>query len=194
MTKIAVLVGSLRKDSFSRKVAEAITRLEKDLAFDFVDIGTISYFNEDLESNPPADWTDYRNRIAAADAVLFVTPEYVRSVPGVLKNAIDIGSRPYGQGVLIGKPAAIISTSLGAIGGFGANHHLRQSLASLDMPTLGQPECYIGNTGRLFDADGELLDEGTREFLATFAKAFKGFVEKMAPPRSELHLVERTVA
>jgi chromate reductase len=194
MTKIAVLVGSLRKDSFSRKVAEAITRLETNLSFDFVDIGTISYFNEDLEANPPVDWTDYRNRIAAADAVLFVTPEYVRSVPAVLKNAIDVGSRPYGQGVLIGKPAAVVSTSLGAIGGFGANHHLRQSLASLDMPTLGQPECYIGNTGRLFNSDDELVNEGTREFLVTFAKAFKEFVKKMAPPKSEIHLVERTVA
>ena len=153
MTKVATLVGSLRKESFSRKVAEAITRLEKTLSFDFVEIGKISYFNEDLEADPPADWIDYRNRIAAADAVLFVTPEYVRSVPAVLKNAIDVGSRPYGQGVLIGKPAAIVSTSLGAIGGFGANHHLRQSLASLDMPTLAQPEAYIGNTARLFDAD-----------------------------------------
>lgn len=191
MTKIAVLVGSLRKESFSRKVAEAVTKLEKTLSFDFVDIGKISHFNEDLEENPPAAWTDYRNRIAASDAVLFVTPEYVRSVPAVLKNAIDVGSRPYGQGILIGKPAAIVSTSLGAIGGFGANHHLRQSLASLDMPTLGQPECYIGNTGRLFDADGELVDEGTREFLATFAEAFKEFVEKLMPPRSEIHLVER---
>ncbi|WP_313958431.1 NADPH-dependent FMN reductase [Chelativorans salis] len=194
MTKIAVLVGSLRKESFSRKVAAAITGLEKNLSFDFVDIGKISYFNEDLEANPPADWTDYRNRIIAADAVLFVTPEYVRSVPAVLKNAVDVGSRPYGQGVLMGKPAAIVSTSLGAIGAFGANHHLRQSLASLDMPTLGQPECYIGNTGRLFDDDGELVDEGTREFLATFAKSFKEFVEKMVRPGSELHLLERTIA
>lgn len=194
MTKIAVLVGSLRKDSFSRKVAEAITRLQMNLSFDFVDIGTISYFNEDLEANPPVDWTDYRNRITAADAVLFVTPEYVRSVPAVLKNAVDVGSRPYGKGVLIGKPAAIVSTSLGAIGGFGANHHLRQSLASLDMPTLGQPECYIGNTGRLFDDDGKLVDESTREFLATFATAFKEFVEKMAPSRSGMDLMVRTVA
>jgi chromate reductase len=178
MTKVAVLVGSLRKESFSRKVANAVARLTPELSFDFPDIGGVSYFNQDLEANPPADWTIFRDRIKAADAVLFVTAEYNRSVPGVLKNALDVASRPYGKGALMGKPAAVISTSTGAIGGFGANHHLRQSLSFLNMPVMAQPEAYVGNTGGLFDDKGELTSDGTREFLAKFGKAFKAFIEK----------------
>lgn len=181
MTKVAVLVGSLRQEPFSRKVAKALAELTPSLILDFIDIGAVSYFNEDLEANPPADWQALRRRVSCADAVLFVTAEYVRSVPGVLKNAIDICARPYGQGVLIGKPAAVISTSVGAVGGFGANHHLRQSLASLDMAVLGQPEAYIGNTGALFDADGALMDERTRKFLAIFGEAFETFIQRQAP-------------
>ncbi|CAM5391899.1 Quinone reductase [Mycolicibacterium aubagnense] len=182
MSKIAVLVGSLRQESFSRKVAKAVAELTPALSLDFIDIGAVSFFNEDLEANPPADWQALRNRVSSADAVLFVTAEYVRSVPGVLKNAIDICARPQGQGALGGKPAAIISTSLGAIGGFGANHHLRQSLASLDMKVLGQPEAYIGNTGALFDADGKLIDERARGFLAVFGTAFETFIQRQVPP------------
>jgi chromate reductase len=178
MTTVAVLVGSLRKESFSRKVANAVARLTPELKFDFLDIGGVSYFNQDLEANPPSDWTAFRDRIKAADAVLFVTAEYNRSVPGVLKNALDVASRPYGQGALMNKPAAVISTSIGAIGGFGANHHLRQSLCFLNMPTMAQPEAYIGHTGSLFDDKGELANEGTQEFLVGFGKAFKAFIEK----------------
>ena len=137
-------------------------------------------FNQDLEASPPADWTALRERIAAADAVLFVTAEYNRSVPGVLKNAIDVASRPYGQGALAGKPAAIISTSIGAIGGFGANHHLRQSLCFLNMPVLEQPEAYIGGTGSLFDDAGQLTNEGTRDFLTGFGKAFEQHIARNA--------------
>jgi len=178
MTTVAVLVGSLRKESFSRKVAKAVARLNPELMFDFLDIGAVSYFNQDLEANPPADWTAFRDRIRAADAVLFVTAEYNRSVPGVLKNAVDVASRPYGQGALAGKPAAVISTSVGAIGGFGANHHLRQSLAFLNMPTMGQPEAYVGNTGSLFDDKGELANDATRDYLAAFGKTFAAFIDK----------------
>lgn len=178
MTTVAVLVGSLRKESFSRKVAKAVVRLTPGLKFDFLDIGGVSFFNQDLEANPPADWTAFRDRIKAADAVLFVTAEYNRSVPGVLKNAVDVASRPYGQGALMGKPAAVISTSIGAIGGFGANHHLRQSLCFLNMPTLEQPEAYVGHTGSLFDDQGELTSDGTREFLVNFGKAFTAFIGK----------------
>lgn len=185
MIKVAVLVGSLRQESFSRKVAKAVAELAPTLSLDFIDIGAVSFFNEDLEANPPVDWQVLRHRVSSADAVLFVTAEYVRSVPGVLKNAIDICARPQGQGALGGKPAAIISTSLGALGGFGANHHLRQSLASLDMAVLGQPEAYIGNTGALFDADGTLVDERARVFLATFAKAFETFIQRRAPQAEE---------
>lgn len=187
MKTIAVLVGSLREGSFSRKLAHTIVDLAPTLSFDIVEIGDLSYFSEDLEAAPPADWVAYRARIEAADAVLFITPEYVRSVPGVLKNAIDIGSRPYGEGVLVGKPAAVISTSLGAIGGFGANHHLRQSLASLDMPTLGQPEAYIGHTGELFDEEGRLANDDTRAFLQRFVKAFDSFVEGWTARRDMAH-------
>jgi chromate reductase len=176
---IAILVGSLRKESFSRKVANALVSVAPaDMSFHFVDIGSVCFYNQDHDANPPADWTAFRDQIAAADAVLFVTPEYNRSVPGVLKNAIDVGSRPYGKAVLSGKPAAVISTSIGAIGGFGANHHLRQSLAFLNMPTLGQPEAYVGGTGGLFDDTGAMNNEGTLTFLATFAKAFAAFIDQ----------------
>lgn len=176
MTKVAVLVGSLRKESFSRKVARALAALTPKLTFDFIDIGSVSHFNQDLEQSPPADWTAFRERIAAADAVLFVTAEYNRGTPGVLKNAIDVGSRPYGQGVLNGKPAAIISTSIGAIGGFGANHQLRQSLAFLNMPTLAQPEAYIGNSGSLFGEAGDLENDTTKQFLVRFGQAFEAHI------------------
>jgi chromate reductase len=180
MIKVVVLVGSLRKESFSRKMAKALAKLMPNIDFDFPDIGAVSFFNQDKEANPPADWVSFRKRIAAADAVLFVTAEYNRSVPGVLKNALDVASRPYGQSVLQGKTAAVLSTSTGAIGGFGANHHLRQSLVFLDMPTLAQPEAYIGNSGKLFDEKGELTNDSTREFLVNFGKAFKAFIEQNA--------------
>lgn len=178
MTKVVVLVGSLRKESFSRKVAMAFAKLTPGIEFDFPDIGAVSYFNQDLEANPPSDWTVFRDRIKVADAVLFVTAEYNRSVPGVLKNAIDVASRPYGKGALMNKTAAVISTSIGAIGGFGANHHLRQSLCFLNMPTMEQPEAYVGNTGGLFDDKGELTSDSTRGFLENFGKAFKVFIDK----------------
>nr|WP_298105782.1 NAD(P)H-dependent oxidoreductase [uncultured Shinella sp.] len=176
MTSVAVLVGSHRKESFSRKIAKAFAALTPGLTFEFLDIGAVSYFNQDHEASPPSDWTAFRNAISAADAVLFVTAEYNRSVPGVLKNAIDVASRPYGQGALMGKPAAIISTSIGAIGGFGANHHLRQSLCFLNMPVLLQPEAYLGLVGGLLDEGGDLTSEGTRDFLVGFGRAFEAHI------------------
>jgi chromate reductase len=176
--KIAVLVGSLRKDSLNRKVAEAVTHVAPaGLEFSFLEIGDLPFFNQDVEATPPAQWVRFRDQIRAADAVLFVTPEYNRSVPAVLKNAIDVGSRPYGQSVFSGKPAAVISASMGAIGGFGANHHLRQSLAFLNMPTLPSPETYIGVAHELFDAQGALKNEQTRAFLTQFAGAFATWIE-----------------
>lgn len=177
MTKVAVLIGSLRKDSWSRKVANVVADVTPALDFRPVDIGGLSFFSEELEPAPPADWVAYREQIAAADAVLFVTPEYVRSVPGVLKNAIDIGSRPWREGVLVGKPAAVISVSVGSLGGLGANHHLRQSLVSMDMPAMAQPEAYIGNAASLFDAQG-LINESTRRFLTDFGKAFADHIAR----------------
>ena len=178
---VAVIVGSLRKDSLNRRVAEAlIAEAPTGLTFKFVEIGGLPFFNQDLEAAPPAQWTRFRDEVQSADAVLFVTPEYNRSVPGVLKNAIDVGSRPYGQSVFNAKPAAVISASMGGIGGFGANHHLRQSLMFLNMPTLQQPEAYIGAAHTLFDAEGKLTNEGTKKFLATFAQAFATWIEKHA--------------
>lgn len=176
---VAVLVGSLRKDSASRKVAKTITELSpSNLRYTFVEIGDLPFYDEDVEAAPPAAWTAFRERITAADAVLFVTPEYNRSVPGALKNAIDVGSRPYGRSVWNGKPAAVVSTSMGSLAGFGANHHLRQSLAFLNMPALQQPEAYIGDSLSLYDEEGRLMRESTAEFLKGFAQAFAAWIER----------------
>jgi chromate reductase len=177
---IAVIVGSLRKDSFTRKVAHAIAGLAAPaLALADVEIGNLPHYNPDLdEGTPPAEWTRFRERVRAADAVMFATPEYNRSVPGVLKNAIDVGSRPYGKSVWSGKPAAVVSVSPGGIGAFGANHHLRQSLVFLDMPTLQQPEMYISNVAKLLDADGQLTNDDTRALFTKFATAFAAWIER----------------
>lgn len=177
---VAVILGSLRKDSVSRKLAKAFGALTPNLTFNIVEIGDLPHFDQDLESDPPAQWVRFRKEIAAADAVLFVTPEYNRSVPGVLKNAIDVGSRPYGSSVWNGKPGAVISQSPGAIGGFGANHHLRQSLVFLNVPLLSQ-EAYLGNSFALFDENGELINEGTAEFLRAYGAQFSAWIETIAP-------------
>lgn len=177
---VAVVVGSLRKDSVSRKLAKAFAAVTPELKFNIVEIGALPMFDQDLEAAPPAPWVRFRQEIAAADAVLFVTPEYNRSVPGALKNAVDVGSRPYGSSVWNGKPGAVISVSPGAIGGFGANHHLRQSLVFLNVPLLSQ-EAYVGNAFSLFGDTGELVNEGTAEFLRAYGAAFAGWIEKIAP-------------
>ncbi|MFT3722587.1 MAG: NAD(P)H-dependent oxidoreductase [Hyphomonadaceae bacterium] len=183
--KIAVILGSLRNNSNSERLARAIAaEAPKNLAFDIIPIGDLPFYNQDLETaSPPAAWTAFRNRLNAADAVLFVTPEYNRSVPAVLKNAIDVGSRPYGASAYAGKPAAVVSSSIGPISGFGANHHLRQSLAFLDMPTLQQPEMYLGSVGDWFDEDGKVKSEQTRAFLGQFAAKFAKWIELVAPKK-----------
>jgi len=176
---VAVLVGSLRKASFSRKMALAAEALAPDtLKCGIVEIGDLALYDEDSETDPPTSWTAFRAAMKAAQAVLFVTPEYNRSVPGLLKNAIDVGSRPYGQSVFSGKAGAIISISPGAMGGFGANHHLRQSLVFLDVPVLQQPEAYIGGAATLFDDAGAIANPGTREFVTRFMAAFAALVER----------------
>src|SRR3984885_5526436 len=159
---VCVLVGSLRKASFNRMLAnELIWLAPPAIKLDIVEIGQLPFYNEDLETAaPPAPWTTFRQRVKAADAVLFVTPEYNRSVPAVLKNALDVGSRPYGSSVWDKKPGAIVSSSPGAIAGFGANHHLRQSLVFLNVPTMQQPEAYIGHADKLFDAGGQFTNDG----------------------------------
>lgn len=175
--KVAVLVGSLRKGSYNRMMAKALCGLAPGLACEIVEIGDLPHYNQDLDENPPQQWKAFKERIRAADAVLFVTPEYNRSVPGVLKNAIDVGSRPYGQSAWSGKPCAVMTVSPGAIGGFGANHHLRQSLVFLDMPCLQQPEAYVGGAARLFDGEGGIADDKTRQFLAGFMERFAAWIE-----------------
>jgi chromate reductase len=182
--QVAVLVGSLRSESFSRKTANALRDLAPEtLDLQIVEIGHLPFYNEDAEANTPAVWLAFRDRIRAADAVLFVTPEYNRSVPAVLKNAIDVGSRPslpHGKSAWDGKPGAVVSVSPGALGAFGANHHLRQSLVFLNVPAMPQPEAYIGGAGKLFDADGRLANESTREFLTKFLQAFNVWIERNA--------------
>jgi chromate reductase, NAD(P)H dehydrogenase (quinone) len=178
---VCVLVGSLRRASFSGMLANALISLApSSMATEVVEIGQLPFYNQDLEKlidPPPAPWTEFRERVKAADAVLFVTPEYNRSVPAVLKNALDVGSRPYGSSVWDRKPGAIVSSSPGAIGAFGANHHLRQSLVFLNVPTMQQPEAYVGNIHKLFDDHGNLINEGTRKFLREFMLAFANWVE-----------------
>ena len=176
--KVAVFVGSLRKESLTRKVARAIFSLAPpSLAFEIVEIGTVSHYNQDLEATPPNDWLTLRDKVRPADALLFATPEYNRSVPGVLKNAIDVASRPKESSVFNGKPGAVISVSPGNISGFGANHHLRQMLVFLNVPTMQQPEAYIGGAGKLFDEGGNLTNDSTRQFLKDFVDAYAAWVE-----------------
>jgi chromate reductase len=175
---VAIIVGSLRKESYSRKLAHALIAMAKPaLDMTIVGIGDLPLYNEDTEHSPPQAWTRFREQVKAADAVLFVTPEYNRSVPGCLKNAIDVGSRPYGSSAWSAKPCAIISNSPGAIGGFGANHALRQSLVFLDMPVLQQPEAYISGSNKLVGDDGKIVDEAKREYLAKIMQAFTRWVD-----------------
>jgi len=177
---VAVIVGSIRRGSYNRMMTHALAGLAPpSLKLEIVEIGQLPLYNQDEDTNPPAAWTAFRQKIKAADAVLFVTPEYNRSMPGVLKNAIDIASRPYGLSAWDGKPAGIISGSIGAVGGFGANHHLRQSLTYLNMPAMQQPEAYLGSLAECVDAKGELL-ERTRQFIAKFAEAFAVWVAQHA--------------
>jgi chromate reductase len=182
-SRVAVFVGSLRAASWNRKVArELIALAPPSLQPEIVEIGQLPLYNQDFDDggNPPAEWLAFRQRVKAYDAVLFVTPEYNRSVPAPLKNAIDVGSRPYGKSVWDGKPGAVVSVSPGAIGAFGANHHLRQSLVFLNVPCLQMPEAYIGDIAKRFDEKGALTDNGTREFLQKFMTAYAGWVGRNA--------------
>jgi chromate reductase len=177
--RVAVVVGSLRKDSLNRKMAKALAAMAPPtLSLEIVEIGQLPLYNQDDDANPPPASVAFKEKIAGADAVLFVTPEYNRSVPGVLKNAIDIASRPYGKSAWDGKPAGVMSVSPGAIGGFGANHHLRQSLVFLNMPALQQPEAYVGGAGDLFDESGGLKKPETKKFLDSFLAAFTAWNER----------------
>lgn len=179
--KIAVLVGSLRKDSLNRKVAKALIKLApKSLELEIVEIGQLQLFNDDLDNdnNRPVEWTKFRDKIRGFDGLLFITPEYNRSMSGVLKNAIDVGSRPYDQSVWSGKPGAVVSVSMGHLGGFGAYHHLRQILSFLDVPAMAQPEAYVSDAASLFDDAGNLVSESKKESFTAFMAAFAKWVER----------------
>ena len=183
--RIAVLVGSLRKDSFTRKIAKALMALAPD-GWDcrIVEIGDLPLYNEDSEKDAPAAWTRFREAVRGCDAVLFATPEYNRSIPGCLKNALDVGSRPQGKSVWSGLPAGVVSVTPYKLGAFGANQALRQTFVFLDMPVMQQPEAYIGGAGELFDKKGKLTSKETREFLAKFMMAFARWIAKHSPIRA----------
>lgn len=183
MRKIGVIVGSLREASFSKKIARNTADLfPGGYEPEFIEIGDLPLYNQDFddEDRAPEAYHRFRNQIKEVDAVLFVTPEYNRSVPAVLKNALDVGSRPYGESVWDGKPAAIISQSPGNLSGFGANHHLRQSLVFLNMPVLQQPEAYLSHSAELFDDNGHIKRQDTVQFLKKFVNAFVELIEKYA--------------
>ncbi len=176
--KIAVLVGSLRKESFNRKIANQLIQLAPDsLEMEIVEIGNLPHYNEDLEENVPKEYTDFRQKIEAAEGYLFVTPEYNRTISGVMKNALDVASRPYGNNVWSGKPGAIVSVSMSALGGLGANMALRQPMVFLNVLLMQNPEAYIGLAHTLFDAEGN-LKEDTRKFLKNYIDSFAKWTEK----------------
>lgn len=177
VTQIAVIVGSLRKDSFNNKLANALVKLApKDFTFKFINIGDLPLYNQDDDNNQSAAVQRLKSEIQAADGLLFVTPEYNRSIPGVLKNAIDHASRPYGQSAWKGKPAVIIGISIGTLGTALAQQHLRNVLAYLDIPTLCQPEAFLQNREGMFDADGN-IGEASKKFLQDWMDAFVSFVK-----------------
>ncbi len=179
MTKIGVLVGSLRKGSFNRMVANALEEVAPEgMSFTHIEYGDLPHFNQDLEDTPPEQWVRFRDEVKAVDALLFVTPEYNRSIPGSFKNALDVGSRPYGQSVWGGKPGLVVSSSIGKPGAFGANHHLRQVLSFLDVPLPGQPEVYIGEVAGLFDDSGKLTNDGTREFFKNVMQTYAQWIAR----------------
>jgi chromate reductase len=184
--KIAILVGSLRKDSINRKVAQSLCAMAHDrLDCDIVAIGDLPLYNQEYDADSPEQYERFRDEIRAADGVLFVTPEYHRGVPGVLKNAIDVGSRPYGASVWNQKPAAIVSASPGAIGGFGANHQVRQACVFLNMPVMQHPEAYLGHVNdESFDADGCLKEGGLKDIIVSLSKAFGDWVHLIHQARS----------
>jgi chromate reductase len=176
---VVVIVGSLRKESFSLKIANALAKLAPaTLKLDVITPHGISFFNQDLEAAPPADWLAFRDKLQKSDGVLFVTPEYNRSIPGVLKNAIDVGSRPYGKSSFLGKPTGIVSNSPGPLGGVNAAKHLQQILPGIAGSIMGQPEIYLNGVGDAFDDKGDLVKEALQKVLQQYIDAFAAFVVK----------------
>ncbi|MCE3261918.1 MAG: phosphodiesterase [Pseudoduganella sp.] len=181
--KIALIVGSLRKDSLNRKFANALVEVAPpELQFEFVDIGDLPLYNQDLDDagTPPAAWTAFRDKLRGVDGIAIATPEYNRAMPGALKNAIDVGSRPWGKSIWNAKPVGVISASIGAVGGFAGNMNVRQCMVTLNAPVMPGPEVYIGNGSALLGEDGKVNNEKTRAVLAGWAKAFAAWVETNA--------------
>jgi chromate reductase len=176
---IVTIVGSLRKESFSLKIANALAKLAPaSLKLEVTTLNGISFFNQDLEGAPPADWLAFREKLQKSNGVIFVTPEYNRAIPGVLKNAIDVGSRPYGKSSFIGKPVGIISNSPGPLGGVSAAKTLQNILPGISGPIMGQPETYLNGVGDAFNEKGELTKESLQKVLEQFLAAFAAWVEK----------------
>ena len=176
---IVVIAGSLRKESFSLKIANALAKLAPDtLKLEVITPAGISFFNQDLEGAPPADWLAFRDKLQKSNGILFVTPEYNRSIPGVLKNAIDVASRPYGKSSLLGKPVGIVSNSPGPLGGVSAAKHLQTILPGISGPILQQPEIYLNGVGDAFDADGNLTKDSLKTVLQQYIDAFAAHVAK----------------
>jgi chromate reductase, NAD(P)H dehydrogenase (quinone) len=178
--KVKVIVGSLRKGSYARMLSRALVELApQSLELSDIEIAELPHYNQDLETDsPPASWTAFRQRVIASDAILFVTPEYNRSMPGVVKNALDVGSRPWGFSAWSGKPAAVISTSPGALGGMASNHHLRQVMMAVNLAAMPYPEAYIPAVATLFDENGALQNADTRKFMADFLQSFATWIHR----------------
>lgn len=176
---IVTIVGSLRRDSFSLKIANALAKLAPaSLKLEVVTLGGISFFNQDLEGAPPADWLAFREKLQKSDGVIFVTPEYNRAIPGVLKNAIDVASRPYGKSSFNGKPVGIISNSPGPLGGVSAAKTLQNILPGIAGPIMQQPEIYLNAVGDAFDAEGNLTKDSLKSVLQAYIDAFAAHVAK----------------
>ena len=176
---IVVIVGSIRKESFTLKIANTLAKMAPaSIKLDVTTLHGISFFNQDLEATPPADWVAFREKLQKSNGVLFVTPEYNRSIPGVLKNAIDVGSRPYGKSSFLGKPTGIVSNSPGPLGGVNAAKHLQNILPGISGPIMGQPETYLNAVGDAFDERGQCSKETLQQVLQQYIDAYAAFVEK----------------
>lgn len=177
---IGIVVGSIRKEAFTKKIGEfLVANAPKSHRFEFIEIADLPIYNQDYdESGEPDNYSKFREKVRSMQGIIFVTPEHNRSIPAALKNALDVGSRPYGKNVWDGKPALVVSSSISGISGFGANHHLRQMLAFLNMPALQQPEVYLANVQNYFDESGQLVNDETASFLRSAINAYITFLSK----------------
>jgi len=184
-SRVGVIVGSLRKGAHTRMLARALPELTPpSLQLVDITIGDLPLYNYDLETQtPPPAWTTFRTAVKATDAILFITPEYNRSMPGALKNALDVGSRPWGHNAWTGKPAGVISLTPGALGAMAANHHVRQVLLAVNLAAMPYPEAYIPDAETLFDETGGLKSPETRRFLQQFMEAFAAWVDRLGAKR-----------